>query len=162
MEKFEEAFVFTRTAQELKADTLSTYRPHHRRDFDRHALLAEKHLEIEDIIHLYDRLAFDDASAHRDISYHAGPPNAAAGEGQGQPNRNALMLATVQETFRIITPNVKGEESVTARLAAERRDKQQHGDVFGIIKAMGPQDAVFPAVRTVKYSGHRALASEDC
>jgi hypothetical protein len=117
MEKFEEAFVFARTAQEFKADPLGTYRPHHRRDFDRHALLPEKHLEIEDIVDLYDRLAFDDASAHRDISHHTGPPNAAAGERQGQLNRNAFMLPTIQEMFRIITPNVKGEKSATACLA---------------------------------------------
>jgi hypothetical protein len=62
--------------------------------------------------------------------------------------------------FRIITPNVKGEEPMAARLAPERRDEEQHGDAFGIIKTVGPQDTVFPAVRTMKHSGHRALASD--
>jgi len=158
MEEFEQTFVFTGTAQELEADARGAYRPDHGCHFNGRLMLGEKHLKVENIVDLDHRLALDNASAHGNISHHAGPANPAAGKRQGQSDGDAFMLSTIEEMFRVVPSNVKRQEPVAACLTSKRRDEQQHGDAFGVVKTVRPQNAVFSAIRTVKYSRHRAPA----
>src|SRR5438067_8820238 len=102
MEEFEQPFIFTGTAQKFEADARGTYRSDHGGNLNGCFVFDEKHLEVENIVDLDHRLALDNASAHGNISHHAGPANPAAGKRQGQSDGDALMLSTIEEMFRVV------------------------------------------------------------
>src|SRR3982751_3463003 len=84
MEKIEEAFVLTGAPQEFEPDSIGRHGSHHGGHFHRNLLIVQEHLEIEDIVDLHDRLAFDNTTTHGDIPDYPMSAYPASGKGQRQ------------------------------------------------------------------------------
>lgn len=68
------------------------------------------------------------------------------------------MLAAIEETGRVMSPDVKRQEPVTAGLTSKRRNEQQHDEAFGNVETLRPKNAVFSAIGTGECARHSLSA----
>lgn len=67
MHESEESFVLLGCPQKFKCDSTRADGSDHRRDFERCLAILQRDLQIKYVVHMDGGLAFDDATAHRDI-----------------------------------------------------------------------------------------------
>ena len=154
LDKGKQALVLLCGSKKLEGDATSACRTDHRGHFERKFTIANRQLQIEDVVRMNLCLALDDTAAHREIEHRSLTANLAPGKREIESHGDPEVFAAIDRMRGMVQPKTGRQKAMATEWTTEWHHKDQGGEVLAWRLRVSPQEAIFLALRTAQDTAH--------